>query len=519
MKGFGEKLKDKKYINISKTKLFEKALNLHSQGEIKETKKYYKYLIEKKFDNCIVYSNYGLILKKEGNLKEAEIALKKAIKLNPNWSEAHSNLGSILKDLGKLKEAELYLRKAIELNPKSAVAQCNLGNTLRELKKYQEAEIALKKAIKLNPSSIIGYANLGNMLKGLGRLGEAKKNLLKTIAINPEFVRAYYSLSRLKYDVSDKYWHDYLFSERFLNNKSEKEKIDIYFARSNLLHNEKNFLESAKNLQMANKLKLELNPSEVTFLLKKSKLLLSELNKNKKIEKTLPSYPVNIFIVGMPRCGSTLVESIISLNTSVKDLGEVNILEKAYIESKKIKQSISLMDLYIQKIDLSNEKFNITSNKWLFNYQYAGIIASQISNSKIIHCLRNPLDNILSISRANFDRGNYYSSSLRDCAKVYLDQKEIMQIYKNKFSKQIYELDYDLLVKNPNETIKSLIKWLDWEWNEKYLFPHLNKRAVLTASDVQVRSPINTNSKGGWKNYKKMLSPVFDILKNSNIKL
>ena len=159
---------------------------------------------------------------------------------------------------------------------------------------------------------------------------------------------------------------------------------------------------------------------------------------------------------------------------------------------------------------------NITSNKWLYNFQYAGIISSQIPNSKIIHCYRNPLDNILSIYRTNFAKDNEYSSSLVDCAFIYLDQKRIMNEYKKKFPKNIFDLDYDLLVKNPEEIIKSLIKWLGWKWNNSYLKPHLNQRSVFTASDVQIRSKINTKSIAGWKNYKEMLKPVIEIITQDN---
>ena len=87
-----------------------------------------------------------------------------------------------------------------------------------------------------------------------------------------------------------------------------------------------------------------------------------------------------------------------------------------------------------------------------------------------------------------------------------------MNIYKNRHSSSIYEMDYDVLVTNPETTIKSLIKWLGWKWNENYLSPHNNQRTVLTASDVQVRSPINPKSIGGWKNYKEMLRPAMVII-------
>ena len=198
------------------------------------------------------------------------------------------------------------------------------------------------------------------------------------------------------------------------------------------------------------------------------------------------------------------------MNSKVFNLGEINAFERSFKEWKEKKKKVDLIDLYLQRIN--KIKSNITTNKWLYNYQYAGIISSQIPNSKIIHCYRNPLDNILSIFRANFTKGNQYSSSLVDCAIIYLDQKRVMNEYKRRFQENIYNLNYDLLVKNPNEEIKLLINWLGWEWNKSYLSPHLNNRAVYTASDVQVRSKINPKSINGWKNYEEMLKPAIEIL-------
>ena len=91
-----------------------------------------------------------------------------------------------------------------------------------------------------------------------------------------------------------------------------------------------------------------------------------------------------------------------------------------------------------------------------------------------------------------------------------------MRIYKNKFRSNIYDLNYDLLVKNPNEEIKSLISWLGWEWNDTYLFPNLNERAVYTASNIQVRAAINSQSVGGWKNYENWLNPAINIISKKN---
>ena len=515
MKGFGEHYKSKnkrnKKTKPTKEQIINQAMQFHLNGNIPEAAKYYQYCINQGFDDPRVFSNYSGILRLKGKLKEAEVLLRKALALNPDFPKAHANLGSILYDIDKLKEAELSYLKAIELNPKDPESHNNLGKVLSDLGKLKEAKLSCLKAIELNPNYIKAHSNLGNILSKLGNLQEAELSYLKAIELNPNYGRAYHALSILKYSDENKIWKNQLFSENILNQKSNEDKINIYFARANILHKEKNYEDSSKFLKLANQLKLSLHPSNSNTLINKSKKLLVESIKQEINQQKYAESPESIFIVGMPRSGSTLLESILSMNAGVDDLGECDFLEKSYLDCNKSNQELTIAERYWEKIKDYKKQSNITTDKNLYNYLYAGIIAKKIPNAKIIHCYRNPLDNILSIYRAHF-KGNQYSSSLVDAAKVYLDQEELMTEYKNKFRSKIYDLNYDLLVTKPKEEIKSLISWLGWKWDNKYLSPHLNPRSVSTASKVQVRSPINSKSIGGWKNYKDMLRPAMEII-------
>ncbi len=494
----------------SKEQIINQAFKFHSQGNISEAAKFYKYFINQGFKDYRVFSNYGSILKGLGKLDEAKLSTHQAIELNPNFTDAHYNLGNILRDLGKLKEAEVSYRKAIKINASHTKAHYNLGIILIDLGNLKDAEISTRKAIELNPNFADAHLNLGIIMKNLGNLKDAEISTRKAIELNG-LARAYYSLSLIKYSDENNIWKDQLFSENILINKSKKDQVDIYFARANILHKEKNYRESAKYLKLANNIELDLNPSDSDKYINKSSILLIESDKKEINKKEPRNSSASIFIVGMPRSGSTLLESILSMKNDVYDLGETNILEESFLEYKKSKQNINLAKLYAEKVNNKTE-LNITTNKWLYNYQYAGIIAKYIPEANIIHCFRNPLDNILSIYRAHFQKRNEYSSSLADCAKIYLNQEKIMTEYKNRFRSKIYDLNYDLLVMNPNQEIKALISWLGWEWDDSYLTPHLNPRSVSTASSVQVRYPIDSKSVGGWKNYKEMLQPVIEII-------
>ena len=411
---------------------------------------------------------------------------------------------------GNISEASKYYQFFINQGFEDHRIFLNSGEILKDLGRLEEAEIWMRRAISLKPNYTIAHNNLGNILRAKNQLKEAESCYCKAIILDPNYIKAYYNLSTLTSKDENKIWQKKLFSESFLKNKSKNDRFNIFFARANILHNRKNYKESAKCLKLANQLKILIKPSNSDSLIKKSRLLLIESNKAISNFKKPINNRQSIFIVGMPRSGTTLTESILSMNSKVFDLGEINAFERSFKEWKEQKK-IDLFDLYIQRINKTIKSL-ITTNKWLYNYQYAGIISSQIPNSKIIYCFRNPLDNILSIYRTNFAKDNEYSSSLVDCAKIYLDHRRIMKKYKKRFPENIYNLNYDLLVKNPDKEIKSLINWLGWNWNKSYLKPHLSKRSVFTASDVQIRSKINSESIGGWKNYKEMLQPAIEII-------
>ena len=180
--------------NHSKEKLINQAFKFHSEGNISEAAKYYKYYIDQGFNDHIVFSNYGLILKELGNVEQAELYARKAIEINPIFADGYYNLGIVLSNLGKLKEAELNTRKAIQINPKFADAYSNLGNILSNLCKLKEAELNTRKAIKLNPNFAEAYSNLGIILSNLGKLKEAELNTRKAIKLKPNFADAYYNL-------------------------------------------------------------------------------------------------------------------------------------------------------------------------------------------------------------------------------------------------------------------------------------------------------------------------------------
>ncbi|MBW3048499.1 hypothetical protein DNJ72_00245 [Prochlorococcus marinus XMU1403] len=184
----------------SKQQIIKQAFAFHSQGKISKAAKYYKQFINQGFEDAIVFSNYGVIMKDLGKLKEAKLLLQKAIEVKPDFASAYSNLGLVLKELGKVEKAEICLQKSVTLEPDDGNTHFNLGIILKELNKLQEAELSLRRVIKLKPDFATAYSNLGTILSNLGKSQEAELSYREAIKIQPDYAEAYYNLGNILRD-------------------------------------------------------------------------------------------------------------------------------------------------------------------------------------------------------------------------------------------------------------------------------------------------------------------------------
>ena len=557
MKGFGKEFSNKaKKSNDSLIKKVDYALAIHAKGNIKQALIYYNQIIRSGIEDPRVYSALGFIslqnseiekaikynLKsiaispqyapghsnlavlfcQKGNYDQAEKHIREAIKINPIVAKSFLNLGEILSKKFELNKAEEEIRHAIALEPNMIEAYYILTKILIEKEDYMEAEKIIKKVINKSPSSAKSHFMLHQIYSDSGKLSKAKDSLYKTIELDPKFALAYDSLSRFPNCEKDLNFVNKLSHLNLKEINSTEDKINILFAQSNILHRKKQYEESAVFLNKANKLKLTIYNSTASQLIKVSKDYLIKTmkykkNRGEKVEKNQEC----IFLVGMPRSGSTLIETILNANTNVIGMGERPLVEmslkKILSSDKESKGNNTLDKLYLSERGKFVKPGFTSTDKYLHNYIYLGYILNSLPYAKIIHCFRNPLDNILSIYKANFGEGIRFASSLKDCARVYINHIEIIKEYQKRFPSNIYSLNYDLLVTNPAIEIKKLIEWLNWEWNQIYLSPQNVNRNIKTASVIQVRSPINAKSLNGWEKYRKMLKPAIAELESNNL--
>ena len=409
------------------------------------------------------------------------------------------------------KNAEEILFELLNEYNHLEIGYLNLSNLYIVNKELDKGLNILKKGMTKFPKYIPFYKNLATIYKNKGQFNKAKECHLSIIKENKFDFNSYYELSII-YDFEDHKDDLNLLLKTNLNKLDSSSKIHASFALANIFHKKKEFEKGAFFLKIANDESLKISKSSYELRIKNAEFVRSLDIKKLKCENISSSKQL-IFIVGMPRSGSTLLENILSLNDQVVDMGEIDFLEESFKEIKDIK------DIFVSYNNRINNRFEAAScftDKNLFNFVYCPIIYRYFPNAKIIHCMRNPMDNILSMYRTNF-RNQSFTYSLTDIAKMYVYHFDVMNEYKKYYGEIIFEYCYEDLVKNPQTEIPKIINWLGWEWDDAYLSPHKNKRNVFTASSSQVRKKIYSSSIRGWKKYEKLLAPAMDIINSNNL--
>jgi len=464
----------------------------------------------------------GAVLKQTGRISEALVANQKAVKLAPDDAEAHSNLGVTLKELGRLEESEANCRHAIALEPDYAEAHNNLGNALRELGKLEVAEASYGQAIALKPEFAEAHYNLGVTLKALGRLEEAEASYRIVIALKPDYAEAHRNLALIyRYKNEDKQFLQMqkLYLDQTL---ADEHRVHLSFALAKAYEDIDQIGNSFKHYSEGNALQKKL----LNYDISKDVEIFEQITKT---HPTIEKVPVGIsmlsnnikpiFIVGMPRSGTSLVEQIITSHSEVTGAGELPFVE---ILGDSIARGISQLDtevllnfskIYRSKLQLFSNESQIVTDKMPQNFRYIGLLTSAFPDAKIVHVKRNS---------AAVCWGNYkqffvskslgYCYELSDVVRYYALYQNLMKFWELRCGNRIYNLDYELLTINQEDETKKLIQYLGLDWENECLAPQDNMRSVSTASNMQVRQKIYQGSSHGWKKFKPFLNGVLDHL-------
>jgi tetratricopeptide (TPR) repeat protein len=509
---------------------FNLGLALKDLGRLAEAAASYHKALAIKPDYAEAHNNLGNALKELGKLDEAIASYNRALAGNPNYAEAQYNRGLALKDLGRVEEAAGGYRKALAIKPDYAEVHNSLGNALKDLGMLDEAVASYHKALAIKPDFAEAHNNLGNAFVHLGKLENAAASYQTALAIKPDYAEAYRHLAMVK--NSSEYGNDIKDMEDVyaIPGLDDQQRMHLAFGLGKSFEDLHQYEKAFGYFLTGNAIKrgtyeYSIESAEKSFGRLKKLFVPDRFGGP---QATGLADPIPIFVLGMPRSGTTLVEQILASHPKVHGAGEVDHLQKivassfADIEDARFAECLNRAtsrdfsragDDYIRKIGRGADSAAFVTDKMLPNFRLIGMIKLMLPNAKIVHCCRDPLDTCLSIFKNYFSLdGLDFAYDLKELGRYYNLYRDLMDHWYSVLPDFIYNIRYEDMVADHETQSRALMAYCGLEWDEACLAFHRTNRPVYTASAAQIRRPIYAGSVGSWERYKPWLAPLLDQL-------
>lgn len=519
-----------------------------------------RYAVTFRPDHAPAYGNLSIALRELGHLPEAEAAAQRAVALAPEKPEGYLDLCDVLLMADRFDEAEAAMDEAIKRAPDNPAAYVKLASVLERMLRIDDALAAMEKALALAPENPATWQRLGGLFFIAGRTTEALEALDKALSLKPAFPAAlaskanvlqslgktkeservtrqglrlsdrnpflYYSLAQVKtFKPGDADMKKMIALADGIDMQGHVAATALHFALFKAYEDIGDYKKAFEHLKRGNDMRRRMVPYDTALNAAYYKNLRRTWTKTlvKKLAGKGYKSDVPVFIVGMPRSGTTLTEQILSAHPSVYGAGELHdlsLVEKEFgkpDETSVRKMGKAYVDR-IKKHDPSGKALRIT-DKMPGNYMRLGEILSILPQAKIIHCRRNAIDTLLSCYKQNFARGQYWSYDMDDLAHQYRWYLDMMDHWRKVLpAGSFLEIDYEDTVGDFENQARRLVDFIGLPWDKACLSPHKQKRAVLTASKMQVIKPVYTTAVKGWKRYEKPLKPLVSALRDLDIK-
>lgn len=508
------------------------------------------------------YLNLGHALEIQTKFAEAEECYRRAVAMKADLADGHDALGRLSQLHGDLHAAVAHHQRAIQLNPSRMNSYLLLARALHQLGGLEEAAAAIEQALKLDPNHAESYYDLSGVRIGQGRYGDALRDIRQALRLKPdhkeakaveayilEHMRDYQGALDCLTPLLDRYQdypevalvyarlchftQDYdgaiarLESLLTRTDLATERHAQIHFRLGELYDKRGEFSRAFAQFQAGNRLKpVKFDAREWEGWIS---ILMNTFNREavQRAPRAGNCSERPVFIVGMPRSGTTLVEQILGMYPEVAMAGELPDIGRLANEFQAIlNHTVPINDItqlsreqcdvlaqpYLDMLERRFPQGKRVTDKMPQNFLHLGIIALLFPMAQVIHCVREPLDTCLSCYFQEFTGDLPYAYDLADLGTYYRQYQRLMSHWAEVLDLPIFEVSYEGLVSDPNKVGQAMVEFCGLKWDKRCLEFYKGEHLAATASFQQVRQPIYTNSVGRWKHYEGYLEPLRQAL-------
>jgi tetratricopeptide (TPR) repeat protein len=507
---------------------------LRAKGQLTDARAAYAEALRLQPDQGMALNNMGQALQEEGKLDDAVTWYRQALALDPQSSRVHANLASALEEQEEFDEAAAVYETAVNLDPENAAVHNHLGFVRRELGQHEPALASYHEALRLQPDFPEALQNLGLLLEELGRLPQAEAAIRKAITLQPSFAGGHSALATLlRNRLPDA---DFVALRQLLNSLQlhEEGRAALHFGAAQVLDGRNDFAGASEHLCRGNALTLE--------LLRRRSRDYSPAAHTRQIDRLMAAFTPEffervrdfgveserpVFIVGLPRSGTTLLEQVLASHTHVHGAGELGVMMKNLARlpldlgcDLPLPDCLQRLDQatvqrgaqrYLDYISDLNPHAPRVVDKMPDNYLAVGLIATLFPRARIIYARRDLRDVAVSCWMTNF-RHLHWSFDPEYIATRLNEHVRIMDHWRRVLPVPMLEVNYANTVADLEGMARRMVDFCGLEWESACLSFHELQRPVRTASVTQVRQPIYKRSVARWKNYEPYLASLFRLL-------